>query len=238
MRERRLSRLVAVVGVAGLAACSAGTPRSAESVQTPAAAPSLTSEPFGQVGGTPVSRYTLTNGRGTRVRILTYGGIIQSIETPDRAGHIDNVVLGFPTLDGYLTNTGPEKTYFGAIIGRYGNRIGQGAFRLNGTTYHVPVNNNGNSLHGGPVGFDQKVWQASPQNSGDSVGLKLQYVSPAGEMGFPGTLTTTVSYIPTKRTNCASTTTRAPTPRPWSTSPTTVTSTWPANPQWMFTARR
>ncbi|MDR3662660.1 MAG: galactose mutarotase [Mycobacterium sp.] len=141
-----------------------------------------------------MSRYTLTNGHGMRVRILTYGGIIQSIETPDHAGHVDNVVLGFPTLDGYVRNTGSEKTYFGAIIGRYGNRIAKGTFSLNGAQYHLPINNNGNSLHGGTVGFDQKVWLASPQQSSDSVGLKLQYVSPAGEMGYPGALTTTVTY--------------------------------------------
>jgi len=104
------------------------------------------------------------------------------------------VVLGFPTLDGYLNNTGSAKTYFGAIIGRYANRIARGAFSLNGNEFHLPINNNGNSLHGGSAGFDTKVWQASQQNGSDSVSLRLQYVSPAGEMGYPGTLTTTVTY--------------------------------------------
>jgi aldose 1-epimerase len=141
-----------------------------------------------------VSRYTLDNGHGMRVRILNYGGIIQTIEVPDRAGHVDNVVLGFPSLDGYLNNSGPAKTYFGAIIGRYGNRIAKGAFTLNGTEYHLPINNNGNSLHGGTAGFDTKVWRASPQDHPDAVGVALHYVSPAGEMGFPGELTTTVTY--------------------------------------------
>ncbi|MEZ0050205.1 aldose 1-epimerase [Mycobacterium sp. MAA66] len=190
MRGKRLQQLIAIAGVVGLAACSNSTTKTNES----SGAPSITSEPFGQVGGTLVSRYTLNNGHGVRVRILTYGGIIQSIETLDRAGRADNVVLGFPTLDGYVNNTGDGKTYFGAIIGRYGNRIAKGTFKLNGATYHVPINNNGNSLHGGTVGFDQKVWQASPQNGSDSVGLKLQYVSPSGEMGYPGALTTTVTY--------------------------------------------
>jgi aldose 1-epimerase len=195
MRSRRLYQLIVIAGVVGLAACGNGAPKTTEGSGAPSTgAPSITSEPFGQVGGIPVSRYTLTNGHGMRVRVLTYGGIIQSIETPDRAGHVDNVVLGFPTLDGYLNNTGSEKTYFGAIIGRYGNRIAKGSFSLNGIEYHVPINNNGNSLHGGTAGFDQKIWQASPQNGSDSVGLKLQYVSPAGEMGYPGTLTTTVTY--------------------------------------------
>lgn len=147
-----------------------------------------------KVDATPVSRYTLNSGRGMRVRILTYGGIIQSIEVPDRTGRIGNVVLGFPTLAGYLNNTGSAKTYFGAIIGRYGNRIAGGVFALDGHEYHLPVNDGGNSLHGGTAGFDTKVWQASVEKGGDSVGLKLHYVSPAGEMGFPGALSTTVTY--------------------------------------------
>jgi aldose 1-epimerase len=187
MRGRRLLQLIANAGVAGLAACSNTT-------TTPAGPPSITTEPFGEVNGAPVNRYTLTSGHGMRVRILTYGGIIQSIEVPDRTGHADNVVLGFPTLDGYLNNTGSAKTYFGAIIGRYGNRIAKGAFSLQGNEYHLPINNNGNSLHGGTAGFDTKVWKADQQNGTDSVSLKLQYVSPAGEMGYPGTLTTTVTY--------------------------------------------
>lgn len=185
MPGKRLVQLIAVAGVAGVAACTSATSNSA---------PSVSSEPFGQVDGNPVTRYALTNGRGMRVRILNYGGIIQSIEVPDRTGNVGNVVLGFPTLAGYLNNTGPAKTYFGAIIGRYGNRIARGTFSLDGNEYHLPINNNGNSLHGGTAGFDTKVWQATQQNGGDSVGLKLQYVSPAGEMGYPGALTTTVTY--------------------------------------------
>jgi aldose 1-epimerase len=197
MRGKRLLQLIALAGATGLAACGNTTTNStADSGNTsmPAGPPSITSEPFGQVGGTPVIRYTLTSGHGVRVRILTYGGIIQSIEVPDRTGHVDNVVLGFPTLVGYLNNTGSAKTYFGAIIGRYGNRIAKGSFSLNGNEYHVPTNNNGNSLHGGTAGFDTKVWQATQQNGSDRVSLKLQYVSPAGEMGYPGMLTTTVTY--------------------------------------------
>jgi aldose 1-epimerase len=184
---------IVVVVMAGCSGNQTGIAAS-PSASTPAGPPSITSEPFGQVGGAPVSRYTLTSGHGMRVRILTFGGIVQSIEVPDRSGLVDDVVLGFPTLDGYLNNTGSAKTYFGAIIGRYGNRIAKGTFSLNGTEYHVPINNNGNSLHGGTAGFDTKVWQASPQSGSDSVSLKLQYVSPAGEMGYPGTLTTAITY--------------------------------------------
>ncbi|OBH04195.1 galactose mutarotase [Mycobacterium sp. E2699] len=196
MRGRRILQLIANTGVAGLAACSNATTNSTDSGNPPmpAGPPSIAGEPFGQVDGNPVSRYTLTSGGGMRVRILTYGGVIQSIEVPDRSRHVDNVVLGFPTLDGYLNNTGSAKTYFGAIVGRYANRIARGAFSLNGNEYHLPINNNGNSLHGGTAGFDTKVWRATEQNGSDSVGLKLQYVSPAGEMGYPGTLTTTVTY--------------------------------------------
>ncbi|MEZ0350987.1 aldose epimerase family protein [Mycobacterium sp. pR1184] len=187
MGGTRLLLLIVIAAVVGLAACSTTT-------TAPAEPPSIASEPFGQAGGTPVTRYTLTNGHGMRVRILTYGGIIQTIEVPDRAGHVGNVVLGFPTLDGYVGNTGSAKPYFGAIVGRYGNRIAKGAFSLNGNEYHVPINNNGNSLHGGTAGFDTKVWQASPQRTSDSVSLTLQYISPAGEMGYPATLTTAVTY--------------------------------------------
>ncbi len=197
MPGKRLLQLVAVAGVAGLTACSNTTTnsnRDSGNASMPAEPLSITSEPFGQVDGNPVTRYTLTSGRGMRVRILTYGGIIQSIEVPDCTGKVDNVVLGFSSLAGYLNNTGSAKTYFGAIIGRYGNRIAKGAFSLNGNGYHLPINNNGNSLHGGTSGFDTKVWRAVPQNDSGIVSLKLQYVSPAGEMGYPGTLTTTVTY--------------------------------------------
>ncbi|MQY17332.1 aldose epimerase family protein [Nocardia macrotermitis] len=197
MRGRTLLRLLAIAGIATLAACSStATKNTAGDSGTSAAgtAPTISSEPFGQVGGAAVSRYTLTSGHGMRVRILTYGGIVQSIEVPDKSGHTADVVLGFPTLDGYLANNGSGKPYFGALVGRYANRIAKGAFTLNGTEYHVPVNNNGNSLHGGTDGFDQKIWRASPQTGNDKVGLKLEYVSPAGEMGYPGTLTTTVTY--------------------------------------------
>ncbi|WP_225729044.1 MULTISPECIES: aldose epimerase family protein [unclassified Nocardia] len=198
MRGIVIARVIALAGVAGLVACGGGaTPKTvtpSSSVTTPNQAPAISTEPFGQVGGADVLRYTLTNGRGMRVRILNYGGIIQSLEVPDRNGHTDDVVLGFPTLAGYVAKNGSGGPYFGAIVGRYGNRIAKGAFTLDGTEYHVPINNNGNSLHGGTSGFDQKVWQASIQQGGDTVGLKLQYISPAGEMGYPGTLTTTVTY--------------------------------------------
>jgi aldose 1-epimerase len=201
MRGNVFVRLIAIAGIAALTAACGGTgtnapATTAASAPPPASqAPSVTSEPFGQVDGTPVSRYTLSNGRGMTVRILSRGGTIQSLEVPDRAGHVDNVVLGFPTLDGYLNiSKTSNNPYFGALIGRYANRIAKGTFTLNGAVHQVPVNNNGNSLHGGTAGFDQKVWQATPQHDANTAGLRLQYVSPSGEMGYPGTLTATVTY--------------------------------------------
>lgn len=155
--------------------------------------PGISKEPFGALeDGTKVDRYTLTSGRGVRVRIITYGGIVQTLETPDRHGRRANVVLGFPTLKDYVDlNGGP---YFGAIIGRYANRIAKGRFTLDGTTYQLALNNGENSLHGGLEGFNTKVWDAQPIKGRDSVGLRLEYTSPDGEENYPGTLKTTVTY--------------------------------------------
>jgi aldose 1-epimerase len=159
------------------------------------AEPSNTKEPYGSVGGRSVERYTLTNGR-FRVRILTYGGILQTVETPDRHGRLANVTLGFGTLDGYVTSKNPA--YFGALIGRYGNRIAQGRFTLDGRTYQLAVNNDPNALHGGTVGFDKRVWSATPVTGDNTVALRLSFVSPNGEENYPGTLRTTVTYTITK----------------------------------------
>ncbi|WP_235215326.1 aldose epimerase family protein [Phaeacidiphilus oryzae] len=153
---------------------------------------------FGSTGGQSVYRYTLDSGHGVTVRILTYGGIIQQLDAPDRHGREADVVLGFRTLDDYVKYNSPTAgggVYFGALIGRYANRIAKGTFTLDGKTYHVPVNNNGNSLHGGTVGFDKKIWSATEVKGKDgSVGLKLDYTSPDGEMGYPGTLKSEVTY--------------------------------------------
>jgi aldose 1-epimerase len=155
---------------------------------------STTVEPFGTTpDGTAVERWTLTNGDMT-VRVLTYGGIVQSLEVPDAKGEVDDVVLGFPDLAGYIEHNNPGP-YFGALIGRYGNRIAGGTFELDGQTYHLPLNNNGvNTLHGGTKGFDTKVWSATPVGDHDVAALQLRLVSPDGDQGFPGTLTTTVTY--------------------------------------------
>jgi aldose 1-epimerase len=147
-------------------------------------------ELFGTLAdGTPVHRWTLENG-GTRMRVLSYGGIVQSLEVPDRRGRYANVSLGFDRLEDYVASS----PYFGALIGRYGNRIGGGRYTLDGHEYRLSVNDGPNSLHGGAAGFDKRVWDVEPFRSPAGVGLVLRYVSADGEMGHPGRLDTTVTY--------------------------------------------
>ncbi|MEV6104516.1 aldose epimerase family protein [Streptomyces sp. NPDC051940] len=145
---------------------------------------------FGRLAdGTRVDRWTLANG-GTRMAVLSYGGIVQSLELPDLRGRYANVSLGFDNLEDYVALS----PYFGALIGRYGNRIAGGTFTLDGTAYQLPLNNGPNSLHGGTQGFDKRVWDVEPFVSGPDVGLTLRYVSGDGEMGYPGALSVRVDY--------------------------------------------
>jgi len=137
-----------------------------------------------------VELYTLTNANGMEARIMTYGGTVVSLKVPDRHGKFGDVVLGYETLDGYLKNS----PYFGAIIGRYGNRIGKARFSLNGKEYTLPKNNGENTLHGGLKGFGTVVWKGKEVKSKDGIGLSLSYLSKDGEEGFPGNLTVTVVY--------------------------------------------
>ena len=144
-------------------------------------------EIWGQAAdGTAVPVYTLSDGR-VEVKVTAYGARLVSVRTPDRAGRMADVVLGSDALDTYMAD---RKTYLGAIVGRYGNRIAQGRFTLDGAMHQIPVNNGVNALHGGPVGFDQYVWQAREAPGG----VAFTHVSPDGDMGFPGTLTATVRY--------------------------------------------
>lgn len=145
--------------------------------------------------GTPVDLYTLKGAAGMEVRIITYGGAVVSVMAPDRAGKPADVVLGMDTLDGYRS----QAAFLGALIGRYGNRIGHGQFTLEGRTVHLPKNNGENTLHGGPQGFDKKVWQAQDASGAEGPAVELTYVSKDGEMGFPGTLTARVKYTVTSR---------------------------------------
>jgi aldose 1-epimerase len=152
--------------------------------------PTITKDAFGTTpAGEPVDRYTLSNAR-MRVRILTYGGILQTIEVPDRRGRLANVTLGFDNLADYVARS----PYFGCITGRYANRIALGRFTLDGVAHQLPINNPPNSLHGGTVGFDKRVWAATPVRGRDSVGLTLRLTSQAGDQGYPGALDVTVTY--------------------------------------------
>lgn len=146
---------------------------------------------FGKTSdGRPVDLYTLTNQKGMEVAITNFGGIVVSLKVPDRTGKFDDVVLGYDSLDGYLTN----KAFFGALIGRYGNRIAHGKFTLNGQTYTLPKNDGDNTLHGGPEAFNKKLWTANDVSSSKGQALELTYLSPDGEEGFPGNLNAKVVY--------------------------------------------
>jgi aldose 1-epimerase len=140
--------------------------------------------------GTTVELYTLINRNGAQACITTYGGTLVSLKMPDRSGRLDDVVLGFDTLDGYLKDT----NYFGALIGRYGNRIARGRFALDGVEYKLATNNGENHLHGGIRGFDKMVWAARPLRAKDGAALELTYLSRDGEEGYPGNLSVTVVY--------------------------------------------
>ncbi|WP_405932428.1 aldose epimerase family protein [Streptomyces sp. NBC_00827] len=149
---------------------------------------------FGKLAdGTKIYSWSLANG-GTRLKVLSYGGIVQSLEIPDRHGKYKNVSLGFDNIEDYVAKT----PYFGALIGRYGNRIAKGQFSLDGKSYQLSVNDGVNSLHGGIKGFDKHVWDIEPFTKGSDVGLYLYYTSVDGEMGYPGTLKTKVTYTLTK----------------------------------------
>jgi aldose 1-epimerase len=159
-------------------------------------AASVNREAFGRLpDGTPVDRFALTNSRGVEVRLMTYGAAIISVRAPDRSGHVEDIVLGFDTLDAYLT----KSRYFGTVVGRYGNRIAKGRFVLDGAPFQLAVNNGVNHLHGGDRGFDKVVWKGEPFERDGSVGVVFTYSSKDGEEGYPGTLKATVTYTLTPR---------------------------------------
>jgi len=158
--------------------------------QPPTNIPRRSREPFGTVDGKQVFLYALSNGKGMEARITNYGAIVVSLVVPDRAGKPGDVVLGYDSLSSYLKAT----PYFGAIVGRYGNRIGKARFTLDGKEYMLRANDGANTLHGGPKGFDKVVWEPDESTPPTEPVLKLKYVSPDGEEGYPGTLTATVTY--------------------------------------------
>ncbi|MEV6081927.1 aldose epimerase family protein [Streptomyces parvulus] len=181
--------VIASAAAAGLAASAAGGTAHATGGRKPV------KELFGRLtDGTKVYRWSLVNG-GTRMKVLSYGGVVQSLEIPDRRGRYANVSAGFSALDDYVASS----PYFGALIGRYGNRIGRGRFTLDGKAYQLSVNDGEQSLHGGAQGFDKRVWDVEPFTAGSDVGLVLYYTSVDGEMGYPGTLRAKVTYTLTRR---------------------------------------
>ncbi len=151
---------------------------------------------FGKLpDGRQVDVYRISNDNGIEMRVATYGGIIVSLRTPDLQGNMDDIVLGFDSLDGYLSDTYQQvNPYFGALIGRYGNRIADGQFTLNGETYELATNDGDNHLHGGDKGFNQRLWQAEPFSNEQGAGVVLSYTSADGEEGYPGQLETRVTY--------------------------------------------
>ncbi|MFH8799767.1 aldose epimerase family protein [Streptomyces sp. NPDC017936] len=181
--------VIAGAAAAGIAATTLGGTAQASGGRAPV------KKPFGTLAdGTKISSWSLANG-GTRLKVLDYGGIVQSLEIPDRHGRYRNVSLGFDTIEDYVAGS----PYFGALIGRYGNRIGKGRFTLDGKAYQVSVNDGENTLHGGAQGFDKRVWDVEPFAEGSDVGLYLYYTSVDGEMGYPGTLRVKVTYTLTRQ---------------------------------------
>jgi aldose 1-epimerase len=180
MKNRLLLSLTTLACMTVFASCQQGAHKA-----------SVSHDVFGVMpNGDTVLRYTLTNANGMQVKILNYGGIIQSLMVPDKNGKMGDVVLGFDSLDQYIK----QSPYFGALIGRFGNRIARGTFTLNDSTYHLFINDGPNSLHGGKVGFDKKIWDVTPFTADSAEGLKLHYLSPDGEEGYPGNLNVNVTY--------------------------------------------
>jgi aldose 1-epimerase len=171
------------IGLILLTACGQKT-------QTGATTP-LKKQPFGKTAdGREIGLYTLTNKNGVEIGIMNRGGTIVSIRVPDRSGKLGDVALGFDSLDGYLK----DNPFFGALVGRYGNRIAKGRFKLDGVEYKLAVNNGENHLHGGLIGFDKVVWNAKDVSEGPAPRLELTYLSKDGEEGYPGNLAVTVVY--------------------------------------------
>ena len=186
MRHPSVGALTAAASLLYVHGCAVTSRTGQSDVQPPAQ-----STPFGKIAtGESAQLFSFRNARGIEVQVTNYGGIITSIRTPDRAGRFADIVLGYDDLAGYLRNS----PYFGAIVGRYANRIARGRFTLDGTTYTLAVNNGPNSLHGGLRGFDKVVWNAQPFQNQQGQGITLDYTSRDGEEGYPGTLHARVTY--------------------------------------------
>jgi aldose 1-epimerase len=194
LRVGAYARLPLLTLAIALAACDRPPPDSAAgrtAAPTRAAKTTVTRAAFGSLpDGTAVESFTFTNASGASVTAVNYGGIITSVRVPDRNGRLADVVLGYDALDGYLG----DNSHYGAIVGRYGNRIGGARFALDGRTYELAANNGPNSLHGDLKGFDKAVWTAEPFERAGMAGVILTHTSPDGDEGFPGTLSVSMTY--------------------------------------------
>ncbi|MFC2158524.1 aldose epimerase family protein [Acidobacteriota bacterium] len=186
-----ISAIILAVLLLGFQGCKSGPPDEVAIPQKGASKMDIKKEIFGTLAdGREVEIYTLINTRGIEARLMTYGATLVSLKVPDREGLLEDITLGFDTLEGY-----PEVSpYFGAIVGRYGNRIAKGKFSLDGMEYTLAVNNGDNHLHGGNIGFDKKVWTAETFTENNSVGIIFSGLSPDGEEGYPGNLQYSVTY--------------------------------------------
>jgi len=181
----RAANSLALALALGLSAASAAAAPAKQ------AAPSLIEAPFGTLAdGGKVTLYTLTNGAGAEVKIINYGAIVVSLKVPDRTGTLRDVVLGYDDLAGYVA----DKSFIGTVVGRYGNRIAAGKFTVDGKSHQLDLNDGPNHLHGGAQGIYKKLWQATVVKSKDGPAVKLTYVSPDGEGGYPGKVTLTLTY--------------------------------------------
>jgi aldose 1-epimerase len=212
LRKPLARAMVIVTAATAIAALTVGGSASAEVRHHEH--PTISAVPWGSFDGQPVRLYTLKSGNGMTVKITNFGATVQSLWVPDKHGHKVNVVLGFPSLSDYVNDFlqqhtgvawplagGSGDTYFGATIGRYANRIADHSFTMhctncsnNGVTYTLPANNGTNTLHGGDLGWNTKVWTATPITAGDHVALRLTLTNPDGDEGFPAAMTTTVTY--------------------------------------------
>ena len=188
-----LTLLASVLVTSAVTSCSTCCPCGKKHATMQA---TIDKSPFGKLpDGTPVDLYTLKNAHGLTLKVMTYGALITGLHTPDRNGQPGDIVLGFDNLDAYVKG----HPYFGAVVGRYANRIAKGRFTLEGHAYTLAANNGPNALHGGLKGFDKVVWAAEPLPAPNGVAIRFSYVSPDGEEGYPGNLAVKVTYTLTDR---------------------------------------
>ena len=191
MKKYILRGTLVLVSIFLMATCKPKTEPTVMTESDSAQMVTINESSFGNLpDGSAVTLYTFRNAHGTEVKIIDYGGIITSLKTADRSGVFEDVVLGYDSLSGYMK----APSFFGCIVGRYGNRIAKGQFTLDGKTYNLVKNNGENHLHGGTKGFDKVMWEATPSTSADGASLKLTYVSKDMEEGYPGNLHVTVIY--------------------------------------------